>query len=352
MYHKILQAIRLHDWWHFILPPIFAFYLSGIQLSHSKAGFVMILQGLIELTALAIPVAAFGFFLNEWTDIEEDLAAGKRNYVVEISLWLRILIFLSITISLVAAIILATYPLTVLVLVVTQLGALVAYSVPPWRLKRYPIAAVLLDATYSGPLFFMIALVLSMGIAEWKFLMMAVLFGFIKGLRNIIFHLEQDKNFDLQAGKRTFAQMITTENAQKTQEVLWMLEAIILLYFGYFTTSLTFTLLLLGFVIILIKRNFYKSVEGRQQWLGELNTLYEIWFLVASACGVFYPMGWQAFTISLLALFFFFPFSRKIFHELYIAAYNGYYFISDLYFVYTKPHFDIGKFFRKLFCRK
>jgi 4-hydroxybenzoate polyprenyltransferase len=352
VYQKILKAIRLHDWWHFILPPIFAFYLTGIQLSHSESGLFEILSGLIKVIALAIPVASFGFFLNEWTDISEDAAAGKANYVAGLSFSLRVGVLFVIIIAAAGILIAGNFPPSVLVLLLIQLLLLIAYSVLPVRLKRFPIAAVILDALYSGPLFFMIALILSMGTPEIRFLLMALIFGFLKGLRNIIFHLEQDKNYDLAAGKKTFAQLVTTANAQKTQEVFWILEGVTLLFFCYFTTTLSFTILLIGFVVILIKRNFYSSETAKPQWLGELNTLYEIWFPIAVMCGVFHPLGWGALALSFLALLFFFPYTRKIFHELYIALYNGYYFVSDLYFIYTKPYFDIGKFLRKIFRRQ
>jgi hypothetical protein len=352
----LTKAIRLHDWWHFILPPIFAFYFAGLQVAAFSGSWKDLLTGLLALAALAVPMAAFGFFLNDWTDISEDAAGGKSNFAAPLHPIVRMLLMAIITGVLAGVMILYPFSSLIRILLVFQAVALILYSSPPFRLKNKPVAAVLLDATYSGTIFFLIALLLSIGSAEWHIMLVAYLFGMVKGLRNIIYHLQQDKSFDTTVGKKTMAHVTSEGGVQKTQEVLWLIESGLLIYLGYFTNVYTYSILILGFILILIKRHFYlgksfTAQENKNQWLGELNTLYEIWFLLAAVTGVMVGRGIFALVISYAMLFFVFPYTRKVFQELYIALYNLYYFVSDLYFIYTKPYFDIGKFFRRIFRR-
>lgn len=331
-------------------------YFIGLQLSLSPAILGDIITGTSSLLALAIPVAAFGFFLNEWTDITEDTAAGKPNYAAPLQPFARILLFLAISIVLLVILWGYPFPPVVRLLVMVQVLAFALYSCHPFRLKNSPVAAVLLDAIYSGTLFYIIALQLSIGSFLWKYVLLISSFGLFKGLRNIIFHLVADKKFDTKAGKETMAHIISERQATKTQEALWLIESSFLIVLSYYTTTTTFIIVLLGFIIILIKRHFYsddfqENNHNKLQWLGELNTLYELWLPLAAITGVMWQKGIVHLVISWALLLFVFPYTRKVFHELYIALYNAYYFVSDLYFVYTKPYFDIGKFIRRIFRR-
>ncbi len=331
-------------------------YFIGLQLSLSPAPLNDIITGVLSLLALAIPVAAFGFFLNEWTDIAEDTAAGKPNNAVLLQPFFRTLLLVIISIVLSVVLWGYSYPNIVRWLVLAQILAFILYSCHPFRLKNSPVAAVLLDAIYSGTLFYIIALQLSIGSFIWKYAMLITAFGLFKGLRNIIFHLVTDKKFDTMAGKETMAHIISEQQANKTQEALWLIESTFLIVLSYYTTSTTFIIVLLGFIIILIKRHFYAddfhgNSHNKLQWLGELNTLYELWLPLAAITGVMWQKGIIHLIISWALLLFVFPYTRKVFHELYIALYNAYYFVSDLYFVYTKPYFDIGKIFRRIFRR-
>jgi hypothetical protein len=350
----LTKAIRLHDWWHFILPPIYAFYFAGLQIAGFDGSWKDLLTGFLALTAIAVPMAAFGFFLNDWTDISEDAAAGKSNFAAPLHPILRVLLMAAITVVLVGVAIFYPFSSLIRILLVFQAIALILYSSPPFRLKNNPVAAVLLDATYSGTIFFIIALLLSIGSVEWHIFLVVYLFGMVKGLRNIIYHLQRDKSFDATVGKRTMAHVSSERGVQKMQEVLWLIESGLLIYFGYYTNVYTYSILILGFILILIKRKFYlgksdKAQEDKNQWLGELNTLYEIWFLLAAVTGVMVDRGIFAIGISYALLFFVFPYTRKVFQEIYIGIYNLYYFVSDLYFIHTKPYFDIGKIFRRIF---
>jgi hypothetical protein len=326
-----------------------------LLLSGSNATLSDILIQLSSLMALAIPVAAIGFFLNEWTDIESDKLAGKANQLSSFPPLLRVLLFIGLLFLLFLPFFFYHYISWVKMLFACQLLLFTLYSVPPFRLKRYPLPAVILDALYSGMLFYLIAIFMSVGSFDWSVVLPVALFGCLKGVRNILYHLQLDAAYDQRAGQRTAAHIFQPEVLQRMQEALWVFEMALLLKICLSAKSPTMIVLIIGFLMIGVKRQFYNKKVNKIKWLGELNTLYELWFPLAAILGVTVHFGRIESIMAIVFMLVIFPHSRKLFKEIYIFLYNIYYlfyniyyFISDLYFIHTKPHFDIGRFLRKI----
>lgn len=356
---EILLAIRIKDWWYAIIAPVIAFYFIGLQYSEVSLELHHIYKAFL-LLLLSISVASFGFYLNEWTDIEEDIKAGKKNHVAEFNKTKAFSIFFSIIIlTLISSILFWQYRIA-LVLIVVQILLLSIYSCPPIRLKRSPYIAVILDSLYSGTIFFIIALLYSNAILTYKLILFTIIFGLCRGLRNIIFHIDKDIEVDQKAGQKTIAHLVNSQKLYRLQSFLFIPEVLSLLLIVYPTSFYTFYILLLGVIILLVKINYYhfyvsNEITKKKKWLAEINTIYEVWLPIAVIIGTIYIWGAKAIFLSCIFIALLFPNTYIVFHELYLlllniyfVGYKVFYLISDLYFIHTKPHFDIGKWWRKL----
>lgn len=370
---KVFAAVRVRDWWHFILPPIIGFYFFGVVLSASMPGLPGIINGMLYLMFLAIPVAAYGFFINEWTDIADDIRAGKQNYVVPLSVPQRAGILFAILVLIIAAQILLPLQSITRWLVFIQLCLLSIYSCKPFRLKRLPWAALTLDALYSGTVFFVLAVLMHGHLIYPEVIVLTLVAGLLKGARNIIYHFLQDEINDEASGQVTLAHLMKKEKLIAWQEVMWYAEAMLLLLLGFLASPLIFWLIFSAIMVALIKRRYYTRFNkgyDKDGWLGQMNTLYEVWLPAVAIFAVLLPWGWWTSLAGIAVMMLIFPATIKLFSELYLAVlnvyylviniavyiwhriyyfcYNIYYGINDLYFIHTKPHFDIGKFIRKL----
>ncbi len=248
----------------------------------------------------------------------------------------------------------------IMLLLLVQIILLTIYSCPPIRLKKSPYLAVILDSIYSGTIFFLIALLYSEAFLTPKILLLTIAFGLSRGLRNIIFHIDKDVELDEKAGQKTIAHITSSKIIYQLQSVLFLLESVFLLLLIFPISKYTLYIFTLGLLILFVKWNYYRyyTKEGlfnKKKWLAEINTIYEVWLPISVIFGTVYIWGIKAVIISSIGLIIFFPSTNRIIHEIYLlglnlyfVAYKVYYFISDLYFVHTKPHFDIGKWWRKL----
>lgn len=210
--NKLFTYIRLKDWWSFIIPPIISFYYLQLLTKDTKLlSFYNISFDFINFILLSIFVAAFGFFLNEWSDINDDKIAGKKNVLYNLSKKkIKFYFIFIVLVNILAILFIDWNPFTILLLT-TQYLLFITYSVYPFRLKRNKYATLIIDALYSGTLFYILAFTIKSKIIEINFLQVTLIFiwGFIKGIRNIIHHLIQDEKHDKKLQIKTIA---TTTN--------------------------------------------------------------------------------------------------------------------------------------------
>jgi 4-hydroxybenzoate polyprenyltransferase len=207
-FQNILQYIRLKDWWNFIIPPVISFYCIGLlTTTTSLLPFIDIAFRFVTFLMLTILVAAFGFFLNEWSDIGDDVKAGKKNALRNLDTTTIILLFSLISAGIMMISILIHWHHHMLILLIIQLLLFILYSVHPFRLKRKKYIAILLDAVYSGTLFYIIAVIMGGSSTTNLFPPVPILFfwGLCRGVRNIMHHLMQDREHDLSLQINTIA---------------------------------------------------------------------------------------------------------------------------------------------------
>lgn len=356
---NILNAIRLKDWWNPILIPILSFYSIGL-IYQDKIFDKEVIIAALQLLFLSVTTASFGFYLNELTDIQEDFKAGKNNIVATFSSLKKYLLLFIILILIFISSIPFWENKWIIYLFCAQMILLMLYSCPPIRLKHRPFAAVILDSLYSGTIFYFIALLWAEVQMEWYIILLTFVFGIAKGLRNIIFHLDKDVEMDKKAGQTTIAHISQSQKIFRAQIGLFIIESISLIILLLPISLITTIAISIGLILLFTKRNFYtfytnNCLEQRKKWLSEINTIHEVWLPIAMIAGTLEVWGWQGLIAGYVVILILFPGTGRIIHEIYLFLLNTYYlgykifyFISDLYFIHTKPHFDIGKFWRRL----
>jgi 4-hydroxybenzoate polyprenyltransferase len=202
--YKVLAA-RLKNALRFIFPPFISVIYASLLPTHLAHQGGVIFCFILS----AMGISAFGYFLNDATDIAADRLAGKKNMAAAFSTTTRIVIAMLLLITGVLFFSLIVPHPVVYFWLSAQVLALVVYSVPPFRLKNNPIIGPLLDAHYGHVLPVFLALFiffLPMQIHQnypW-FLPLLYILLLLKGLRNILLHQLHDRKDDRQSAIRTF----------------------------------------------------------------------------------------------------------------------------------------------------
>ena len=283
----MFRYIRLKDWWSFIIPPIITFYCIGLILINSKSSTLStLLFSFVLFLVLTISTAAFGFFINEWSDIKDDTIAGKENTLSNAKQHTLILLLLFIISGIVASAYLLKLNKITQIIICVQLILLLLYSVPPFRLKRFKYLAVILDATYSGALFYILAIIIGSNYHRFSIIWMYLLFfwSITKGIRNILHHLIQNKKYDAALRFKTVA---TANNTSTLEHFIFFgllpLESILFILFLYrfYYGKLFIILYLLYWVYIIFRKNYIiPFIIKRKQTIThsmstEINLFYE-----------------------------------------------------------------------------
>lgn len=206
---KIIHRItRFNDWKNYLIP----FFLGIIFISIYifKIQFILALRVTILLLVSIIGTASYGYLLNNIFDLKEDKQAGKSNFtgkMTGINKSAFVLIFL--TVALIPWLFLS-FGFLNFCLFILQLILLAAYSIPPFRLKRFVHFGVITDSLYNSVIMVFVIVFTIREYAEISpkngNLILIVLFIvlFLKGLRGILLHQLADRKNDQKAGTKTY----------------------------------------------------------------------------------------------------------------------------------------------------
>jgi 4-hydroxybenzoate polyprenyltransferase len=216
----VALTFRAREWWEYKSGPVLALLygtalLSGVSLfDHwpAIAGIVVALAG----------VAASANILNDWTDIDEDLARGKPNQMSGRPTWLPPLLWaLTTALGWLAAIWLQPGTIALAIYAVNGL-IFVLYSVRPIRLKTKGGPGVVADAAGAHTLPALFALIsfstASGTTVDPVWLMLAMTWSFTSGLRGILWHQLADQDNDRLSDGTTFVCRIGPAAAQRLGE--------------------------------------------------------------------------------------------------------------------------------------
>lgn len=196
-----LATVRAGEWWTYKLVPLLGiFYLTVLQ---SGGSLMERWPNLLLLLGALASGAAFVSLLNDWSDRDEDAAAGKRNRLAGRS---RVFAASAIGVSLLTGaaigfllppdpIVLSTYGAAWL--------AFLCYSVPPLRFKARGGWGLLADAAGSS-LFPAILAARLAGAEDIAWLALVAAFALAFGVRGIAWHQIGDEAADRKAGVSTY----------------------------------------------------------------------------------------------------------------------------------------------------
>ncbi|MEQ1727573.1 MAG: UbiA family prenyltransferase [Vicinamibacterales bacterium] len=181
----------------------------------------------LQVVPFTIALAAFGYALNDYSDREVDLTAGKRtaDSAPPAAMHFR-LVGVLLVVTLLALAPMAFQGISLLAgLTLTVLA--VAYSMPPVRLKTRGIWGVLAAALaqWGTP----ILPLLSSGAAVTAGGAILLTLGVSAGLRWMLIHQIQDAPADARTGVRTFTVAHGVDRASTVARVLVSVEAVLLL---------------------------------------------------------------------------------------------------------------------------
>ena len=328
MYLFLKKIIRVEQWWSHILPPILLFYYIGLFSSTGNTKHVF--ANTLFLIFISIITAIIGYFINDLFDIKDDLKANKRNYVAQAPSWLRI-IAIPIILLLVALLFycfkdnISTFHFKCyFACIFINLVLFVIYSMPPVRFKKVVYISTIVDALYSGTFFYIIAYIIANNIfddllfLEKNKIIYLIIFcyGFIKGIRNHLSHLCEDKINDEQSGIDTLATRFGIQTIQTIANLIFSFEIIMLMIIQVYLVKLNIVSILftLGFLFLWIKF-MIKNKSAKQE---TLNDLHEVWLPVIIL--ILLIITQHQFYFLAIIHFLFFPYHIS---KIYFTAKNG-----------------------------
>lgn len=186
-------------------------YFCWLYNNPDAAQFFVFERDIIALVAYfisLISISAFGYLLNDWCDVNTDAVSGKENRLSKLKPTVQALV---VIIPLLLGCLTwreGISPATILFAL--QIAALIAYSLPPVRLKTRTGWGVAADALYGhiNPTFItLFAFGFFAKVVDWHTLLTgSIIFVAVslKGIRNILLHQIDDRKKDKLADIQTF----------------------------------------------------------------------------------------------------------------------------------------------------
>jgi hypothetical protein len=279
---KILQlykALRTNDWWNNIIPPIFAFFFLG---KLHAISYSVNIQQMVFLFLLMIGLAVFGFALGEWSDIADDEKVGKKNHFADKSLLFKSAILLTAIFFIAVSVFFLYLKDYFQLLVGLQMLCFVVYSVPPFRLKRFKIPSLILDATYSGTLMYLLVFSIPQNVVYEPILIGIFIWGFCKGVRNYLLHTLNDAQNDAHLKIQSFGNSNHAEKIISKIKVYILPLEIISMLFILILIEVHPMKLVLSYLIILWMVSYHRSKSntiGQYGFVANINIFHEVAFL-------------------------------------------------------------------------
>lgn len=230
------RSLRANQWWNHMLGPLVA--MAYLQVGWREVAPWEALGRTVALLTSAIALAAYGYVVNDASDVEVDLAAGKPNSMARLSPGLRVAV--AAAFALFGALpwtVVRLEPAAMVVLAGIYLVPL-AYSPRPLRLKEHRLLGPVADASnaFVLPALFTVALFAPLGEPSGPAaLMVAGVLAWASafGLRAILLHQVDDAPNDRASGTTTFVTTIGEARAVRImRSVLFPLEMVGLVLLG------------------------------------------------------------------------------------------------------------------------
>lgn len=342
------RTLRFHNWWTAKIPPLLS-YAYAVFLLQGQS-FALRWPDLLLLLGWMIGAAAFGHYINDWFDLEDDLKAGKENRAAKHHPAFRLL--LAAALAGVALLPWYWLPRNSLNfnLVVAQLIIFLLYSMPPLRLKIRGVLGVLADAVYAHviPGAVVVSTLWLSKHGEFPRLLFGLFLGWqgLIGIRNILNHYVDDYENDLASGTVTLATLFGATSVKRFVKLpLVPLEIGILCWLMYAAGQpVSYGVV---FYLVYIVYTFNREVTFMRENMGEykgpgrydylsgilLNEFYEKWapVLLLILLATAEPVIWAVLAVH-LALFW--PVTKSYLLDFYHLTGALYLFLKKVYFFF------------------
>jgi len=249
---------RLTEWWRPKAGTIFSlllFYLTLWDVPFSE-GWRLLVFSFITITGFGIT----GYFLNDWADIPFDRKASKTNLVDSIAIIWRPFILLGLLgVTLMPWLCYFKTDSWSIGLIITQFVLQIAYPIPPIRIKRFPIVAIITDALYAFVIpsilawhTFDISSNFNYNQGQYSHYVFLFLWMFALGVRHILSHHVVDRFNDEKTETPNLANQIAPLSIKRfTERFLFPVE--LLGSVAFFVSLLRFSEhLVLGIVLVIL----------------------------------------------------------------------------------------------------
>lgn len=226
---KFLSVIRSQEWWGYKIPPLLALGYATVLLSNTPVNKVA--WWFLFLLAAIVVDAVYVSIINDITDIEEDLAANKKNRMASFAPNVRWL-FPAVCIALGIFFCFVLHDTLSIVLYFLSWLSFTLYSFPPVRLKKRGIFGVFADA--CGSTFFPSLLMVSATSAfigqniDWLWFSAVGVWALANGLRGILWHQFYDRENDLKVNLNTFASKVDPQSFKPKAIAIMIVEVVAL----------------------------------------------------------------------------------------------------------------------------
>lgn len=300
---SIKKIIRSHDWWGckvsaFLGIAYATALIAGINLAQSIPWILFILASLVI-------GASYVSIINDVTDVEQDIAAGKNNYMLKFPLFARWVI-IGFCAAIGGVFMYYFYPDKIsFLLYLMSWVSFSLYSIPPIRLKTKGIAGVFADA--CGAHLFPSCLIISslyfcMGQSiNWLWFAAVAIWALAFGLRGILSHQFEDRDKDIIAKVNTYATGINPGQFKNKAKFILAIELVAFIVIALMINQIIVLIFLLLYIINLLMR--YKlyntrltiitlSEKGNRRAI--MNEYYQVFFPISIlvCIAIYQPYAW------------------------------------------------------------
>ncbi|HEX7756100.1 MAG TPA: UbiA family prenyltransferase [Niabella sp.] len=224
---KWLKIIRSAEWWEYKLSPLLGIgyatilKLGGQIFDYWRWLFIILLSLAAGATYVSI--------INDITDLNDDIIAGKKNRMLNLPVYCRWLLPLLGLLSGLFFEYTVYYPDTVsMILYLVPWLLFSLYSFPPFRFKNRGIAGILCDAGGSHVFTTLlmvssITFIMSQPI-DRVWLTLTGIWALCYGLRGILWHQYADRENDIHSGLRTVATQTPPGRFRLTETIIFTIE--------------------------------------------------------------------------------------------------------------------------------
>ncbi len=267
----------------------------------------MLIEPALLYLIYMLPIGAFGYFLNDISDVYYDRKIGKANLSGKIKkpYKLLLLVFLFV-IGTLPALRMDSHAVTYLLLLSLQVLCLLIYTIPVLRFKAH-VGGLFCDALFSYVFPGLIGLLIVYQAGDVDFswpLLLVVLWLFFTGFRSVLSHQINYLQVDKASGQITFTQ----KNGLKSS--LLIRNAVLFIELGFFALLvatmvpeiqygiLAGLMLCVGYEIIFLKNIDIRSFINTTN-ISFLNVFYN-YFIFNGLCVVFVYQGYWIFLLPLV----------------------------------------------------